>query len=262
MKLLKELYQMKCFHCGHTWDAGPSHLWRHAVCPVCDTPAFVDDTICEIETLKEFLEYVSENYEVSILTDREKLFTLFQNCESPISDILEVLFNYGIVDILSKHADADSAGRKAVVDRCVQILLDEYYDVFYGGVTAEEAVCDFLDAISRKINLLFVCSANRDRSPTAETVFARDERFRVRSAGVAQYARTQVSESLLDWADKIIVMEPIHEQVIRERWPDIVADKTILCLKISDDYRYMDPKLETLLRGRMQVLTEKGLLSC
>jgi predicted protein tyrosine phosphatase len=44
-------------------------------------------------------------------------------------------------------------------------------------------------ATARRINVLFICSCNQWRSPTAERVWRNDPRLSVRSAGTASYAK-------------------------------------------------------------------------
>ena len=55
--------------------------------------------------------------------------------------------------------------------------------------------------------VLFICSQNRLRSPTAEQVFSNRPGFEVASAGVNPEAAALVSPELLEWADVIFVME-------------------------------------------------------
>ena len=47
--------------------------------------------------------------------------------------------------------------------------------------------------------VLFICSQNRLRSPTAERVFSNREGFEVASAGLNPEAETPVSSDLLEW---------------------------------------------------------------
>ena len=44
-------------------------------------------------------------------------------------------------------------------------------------------------------NILFICSRNQWRSPTAETIWRKDPNFLVRSAGTASSARHTVSDA-------------------------------------------------------------------
>ena len=58
--------------------------------------------------------------------------------------------------------------------------------------------------------VLFICSQNRLRSPTAEQVFSSWPGLEVASAGLNTGAETPVSAELIDWADLVFVMEKSH----------------------------------------------------
>ncbi len=96
------------------------------------------------------------------------------------------------------------------------------------------------------MNLLFVCSRNQWRSPTAETIFKNNPDHVVRSAGTSNGARIKVSQKLLDWAECIFVMETKHRSRLREKFGN-AYDQKIIVLDIPDDYPYMDPELIQLL---------------
>ncbi len=96
--------------------------------------------------------------------------------------------------------------------------------------------------------LLFVCSRNQWRSPTAEAVFRRQPGVLVRSAGTSPNARRTVRLEDVLWADCILVMEHKHKQRLRAMFPRALQHKAIQVLDIADDYRYMDPELVSLLR--------------
>ena len=66
-----------------------------------------------------------------------------------------------------------------------------------------------------KENLLFVCSRNQWRSPTAEGLFRSHPDYNARSAGTSEKARTKLSHKLVQWADVIIVMERRHRDMLR-----------------------------------------------
>ncbi len=75
-----------------------------------------------------------------------------------------------------------------------------------------------------KEHILFVCTANRDRSPTAEALYREDPRYEVRSAGTAPFAANPLSAELLRWADRVFVMcerEDQHQTQIKLRFPSI-----------------------------------------
>ena len=98
--------------------------------------------------------------------------------------------------------------------------------------------------------VLFVCSQNRLRSPTAEQVFADRPGFEVASAGLDSSACTPVSPELLQWADTIFVMERTHRAKLSKRFRAQLKDKRIICLEIPDQYSYMDPALVKLLEAK------------
>jgi len=56
--------------------------------------------------------------------------------------------------------------------------------------------------------VLFVCSRNQWRSPTAEAIYRNHPLVEALSAGVSSSARRRVSAKLLQLADLILVMEP------------------------------------------------------
>ena len=100
-------------------------------------------------------------------------------------------------------------------------------------------------------NLLFICSRNRLRSPTAEQVFASRKEVQTDSAGLAPDAATPLSGDQLEWATHIFVMEKAHKTKVLKHFAGYVQDKKIICLNIPDDYDYMDPALLQLLEARV-----------
>ena len=73
------------------------------------------------------------------------------------------------------------------------------------------------------LKLLFLCSRNQWRSPTAEALYQNDPRVEVQSAGLSPSARRRVTEKLLLWADLILVMETEHKRRLADRFPDATA---------------------------------------
>lgn len=100
--------------------------------------------------------------------------------------------------------------------------------------------------MGRSRNLLFVCSRNQWRSPTAECVFRRAG-HNARSAGTSPNAKRTVSADDLRWADVIFVMENKHRNRIRARFARLLDNKPVHVLDIADDYRFMDAELVTML---------------
>ncbi|RNI25627.1 low molecular weight protein tyrosine phosphatase family protein [Rufibacter latericius] len=98
------------------------------------------------------------------------------------------------------------------------------------------------------MNVLFVCSRNQWRSPTAEKVFQTVEGYNCRSAGTSDSARIRMSAKLLAWADVVLVMEKKHKQLLIAKFGTEARDKQIHVLDIPDDYAYMDEELINILK--------------
>ncbi|MDF1839621.1 MAG: hypothetical protein P1V35_17265 [Planctomycetota bacterium] len=103
-------------------------------------------------------------------------------------------------------------------------------------------------------NVLFVCSKNQWRSPTAESVFKDDPMLEVRSRGVSRDAKRTISSHDLKWADVVIVMEPKHEQRLLADFPGEMKYKETHVLEIPDNYKYMDPDLIEILTTAVRPL--------
>jgi predicted protein tyrosine phosphatase len=102
-----------------------------------------------------------------------------------------------------------------------------------------------------KTKLLFICSRNQWRSPTAEALFKNHPRYAARSAGTENGARIKVTDCHLGWADLIFCMERKHADRLREKFPEELAGKRLITLRIPDDYQFMDPELVALLKEEL-----------
>ncbi|RZL89042.1 MAG: phosphotyrosine protein phosphatase [Variovorax sp.] len=103
-------------------------------------------------------------------------------------------------------------------------------------------------------NILFVCSRNEWRSPTAEQVFRRHPALAVRSAGTSASARRRVSATDVAWADVIVVMENRHKTRLAQDHAELLAGKPLHVLDIPDDYGFMDAELIELLEAAVPAL--------
>ena len=101
------------------------------------------------------------------------------------------------------------------------------------------------------MQILFLCSQNKQRSLTAEKLFDGYHNHRVRSAGTEANARIKVSAGLIGWADMIFCMEQKHARRIREKYADKLQDKKLICLNIPDKFDFMDEKLQQILQQKM-----------
>ncbi|MBT2144147.1 MULTISPECIES: low molecular weight protein tyrosine phosphatase family protein [unclassified Rhodanobacter] len=102
--------------------------------------------------------------------------------------------------------------------------------------------------------VLFLCSRNRLRSPTAEQVFGTWPNLEVDSAGLADDAETALTAEQLDWAELIVVMESSHRRRLQARHRTRLKGKRVVCLDIPDDYTFMQPELVALLLKKVEPL--------
>lgn len=99
--------------------------------------------------------------------------------------------------------------------------------------------------------VLFVCSQNKLRSPTAEQVFAGRDDIEVASAGLNHDAEQPLGAELVEWAELIFVMEPAQRGKLQRAFKPQLRATRVVCLDIPDDYAYMDPALVALLLERV-----------
>jgi predicted protein tyrosine phosphatase len=97
--------------------------------------------------------------------------------------------------------------------------------------------------MKNKINLLFICSRNQWRSPTAEKLWCNNPNYNSRSAGTSPNAQKTVNSKDIHWADIIFVMESKHKNRLKDNFARILTHKPIHILDIPDEYQYMDEEL-------------------
>ena len=107
------------------------------------------------------------------------------------------------------------------------------------------------------MNLLFICSMNKWRSPTAERVFRQVEAVSVRSAGTSRKARRQITIQDIRWANVICVMESKHLSRLRGDFRSELIHKETHVLDIPDEYQFMDPELVELLRVSVMPIIDR-----
>ncbi|MBC7768715.1 MAG: phosphotyrosine protein phosphatase [Phycisphaerales bacterium] len=113
-------------------------------------------------------------------------------------------------------------------------------------------------ADAEPLHVLFVCSKNQWRSPTAEQVWKDYSGILVRSAGVSRSARRRLTVGDLRWADLILVMEEKHKSRIRAEHRDEIRYKALHVLDVPDDYQFMQPELIDLLRLKVAPLIDEA----
>lgn len=99
--------------------------------------------------------------------------------------------------------------------------------------------------------VLFVCSQNKLRSPTAEHVFGGRADLEVASAGLNHDAEQPLGAELVEWAELIFVMEKAQRGKLQRKFRAQLHGKRVVCLDIPDDYDYLAPDLVALLQARV-----------
>jgi predicted protein tyrosine phosphatase len=111
--------------------------------------------------------------------------------------------------------------------------------------------------VDKPQKLLFVCSQNRMRSLTAEKMYEGFPGCAVKSAGAEPSARIRVNEGHVGWADIVFIMEKKRGEMLREKFGEALDGKPLICLRIPDEYRYMEEALidefKAALSGHVQV---------
>ncbi|WP_298936862.1 hypothetical protein [uncultured Ruegeria sp.] len=102
------------------------------------------------------------------------------------------------------------------------------------------------------MKVLFVCTANKLRSPTAESVFSGWDGVDAVSAGTSPDAPIPLTKELVAWADVIFVMETHHRDRVRRKFKQRPADSRIITLHIPDEYERDDPELIALLNDKVE----------
>jgi predicted protein tyrosine phosphatase len=112
------------------------------------------------------------------------------------------------------------------------------------------------------MNILFLCTANLNRSKTSEILFRRRyPAHEFKSAGLSkkycmQHKTTLCTESLLKWADKIYVMEQMHLERIKQHTGETYLSK-IINLNIEDKFKFDESKLVAILLSKV-LITDVG----
>lgn len=100
------------------------------------------------------------------------------------------------------------------------------------------------------MRILFLCSKNRLRSPTAEQIFADHPNLETDSAGLNRDADIRLSDDQIERADLILAMEESHRTKLTRDYSSALRGKRVVVLGIPDDYDFMDEDLIALLKQK------------
>jgi len=102
------------------------------------------------------------------------------------------------------------------------------------------------------MKVLFVCTANKLRSPTAEDLFRDWPGVEVLSAGTDPQAPRPLTKELVASAYLIFAMEDHHRERIRKKYRQRPSDDRIITLHVPDEYERDNPQLIELLRAKVE----------
>ena len=145
---------------------------------------------------------------------------------------------------------------KNLYTRSVKLARSKQLGVEYPRVTEAQLAQEQEPKQVGRTNVLFVCSRNQWRSPTAEQVWRKHPALSVRSGGTSPNARHPVSANDLSWAQVIFVMEEKHKSRLVAEYRRLVENKPIHVLDIPDEYKYMDEELVELLTQSVGAILE------
>lgn len=120
-----------------------------------------------------------------------------------------------------------------------------------------------MEDIRNKKRVLFVCSANLNRSPKAEEIVNKlgGENIEAKSAGLHPLAETHLTNEAMEWADIVVLMDEKNDKqksMLFDMFPEeMLKQKDIRVLGIPDIYPREDPELEKVLINKLK---EEGLV--
>lgn len=115
-----------------------------------------------------------------------------------------------------------------------------------------------LERITTDMNILFICTANRDRSRTGEIYFQNKyPNHRIRSAGINKYLSERhggvhVKRFMLDVADRIVCAEHVHSDYIIRKIDKKYISK-IEVMGLDDTEGFMSDQLISKLESKFAI---------
>jgi predicted protein tyrosine phosphatase len=100
-----------------------------------------------------------------------------------------------------------------------------------------------MNELEPKKRVLFVCTQNKVRSLTAEHLYHIRPDLEVKSCGTATFAKNQLSNELLTWADVVFYFDASQLEVIERHFREAVAEKPVICLGLADVFTYKSDAL-------------------
>jgi predicted protein tyrosine phosphatase len=100
--------------------------------------------------------------------------------------------------------------------------------------------------------VLFVCRQNKVRSLTAEHLYRVRPDLEVRSAGTVTFAKNQLTEELMTWADAVFVFDENQLEAMERRFGTKSFGKPVVCLGLPDTFDYKSQQLVLKLTAKLE----------
>jgi len=104
----------------------------------------------------------------------------------------------------------------------------------------------------QKPRVLFVCRQNKVRSLTAEHLYRVRPDLEVRSAGTVTFAKNQLTEELMHWADAVFVFDESQIEAMERRFGKRDFGKPVVCLDLPDTFDYKSQQLVLKLTAKLE----------
>ena len=104
----------------------------------------------------------------------------------------------------------------------------------------------------QKLRVLFVCTQNKVRSLTAEHLYRERQDLEVRSCGTAAFAKNQLTEEVMKWADMVFIFDELQAEVIEKKFGKDAFEKEIISLGLADVYQYKSESLVLKLTAKIE----------
>ncbi len=104
----------------------------------------------------------------------------------------------------------------------------------------------------QKLRVLFVCTQNKVRSLTAEHLYRVRPDLDVRSCGTAPFAKNQLTEDVMKWADMVFIFDELQAEVIANRFGTDALGKEVISLGLEDIYQYKSESLVLKLTAKIE----------
>ncbi len=104
----------------------------------------------------------------------------------------------------------------------------------------------------QKLRVLFVCTQNKVRSLTAEHLYRVRADLEVRSCGTAAFAKNQLTEEVMKWADMVFIFDELQAEAIEKKFGKDAFGKEIISLGLADVYQYKSESLVLKLTAKIE----------